>query len=413
MRLYFVAATAALALLAGATSPASIEDQAAPAVTPAFDGSLTVLTYNVKGLPWPVALGRSSDLQRIGAQLRAMHSRGNAPHVVVMQEAFTSDAQAIGRAAGYRYIAYGPGMEDVRSPKMSKEDAEYATGARWWKGETTGKFVGSGLQILSDYPIVAVHRMAYSDHACAGYDCLANKGAMLVTINIPGSPTPIDILTTHLNSRRASGVSNARSIYGYRRQVGELAAFVRRTHDRRFPLIAAGDYNVGSAKARRAALLGTVRSGWGTGFEVLDAYGQFQRQGGILGDEAAYSFKRAKDWQLFSDGSLGRLNVIGIEVLFGRDRVGNMLSDHIGYVARFAISAPNPCENAAAAKVTDLRIASEPSSRLGIQTEFLEQGPTLHTISAMSLRFLGTSRPERCHDAETGLSVASRGDCGR
>lgn len=182
--------------------------------------------------------------------------------------------------------------------------------------------------------------MAYADHACAGYDCLANKGAILVTIRIPGAPTPVDVLTTHLNSRRASGVSDARSLQGYIRQVRELAAFVRSAHDPRFPLIAAGDFNVGSAQDRRTVLLDTIRRGWNAGSEVRDAYSQFQRQGGTLAGDAAVSFRRAKDWQFYSDGLQGRLNVIGIEVPFGRDKAGNMLSDHIGYAVRFALSAP-------------------------------------------------------------------------
>ena len=47
--------------------------------------------------------------------------------------------------------------------------------------------VGSGLQILSDYPILRVRRMAFPAFACAGYDCLANKGALLVTVRLPGA----------------------------------------------------------------------------------------------------------------------------------------------------------------------------------------------------------------------------------
>jgi len=351
MRLFFLAAMSALVMLADATLSASFQDDPPPGPMPAFNGSVAVLTYNVKGLPWPVARGRPPALERIGHELRSMHARGKAPQVVVLQEAFTREAQAIGRLGGYAYIAAGPGAGDIQPQKVSAQDQDHAAASSWWKGETQGKFVGSGLQILSDYPIVAVRRMAFGDHSCAGYDCLASKGAMLVRITIPGAPTPIDVLTTHLNSRRSSGVSDARSLSGYRRQVEELTAFVRQAHDPRFPLIAAGDYNVGSAAARRTVLLGAVQRNWVTGFEVRDAFSQFQRRGGTLAGDAAYSFKHAVDWQFFADGSQGKLDVIGIEVPFGRDKAGDMLSDHIGYVARFAISAGRSAETVAAKRL--------------------------------------------------------------
>lgn len=340
-RLWKFAATAALVVLLAAKVPEAAQSApppAAPLGLPKFDGSLSVLTYNVKGLPWPVALGRSSALTRIGDTLHTLHAQGKAPAVVVLQETFTDHAQAIGRNGGYRFVASGPTESEVNSALPPNGERNFAAGARWWKGETEGKFVGSGLQVLSDYPIIATKRMAFPSFACAGYDCLANKGALLVTLRIPGAPTPVDVLTTHLNSRHASGVDDARSIVAYRLQVDALAAFVRRVHDPRYPLIAAGDYNVGSAMPRRADLLGAVRANWMNGAEVRDALGQFQRQGGAFPADAVWSHKRARDWQFYSDGTQGELILTGIEVPFGRDRRGDMLSDHVGYVARFDLS---------------------------------------------------------------------------
>jgi len=306
---------------------------------PTFDGSLSVLTYNVKGLPWPVAQGRPAALERIGNQLRALHVAGKAPHVVVLQEAFTAEAQAIGVAAGYGYIAQGPTAGDVRSPGMSEDDEAYAADARWWSGETEGKFVGSGLQVLSSYPVVAVYRMAFPAFACAGFDCLANKGALLVRIAIPDAPTPVDVLTTHLNSRRASRVSDSRSIYAYQRQVTELTRFVRRVHDPRLPLIAAGDFNVGMALPRRTALLGAVRREWLPGRMVRNALDELAGQHGALEPDAAHAWQRARDWQFYADGTDGRLTLTGVDVPFGRDNAGGMLSDHVGYTARFRLEA--------------------------------------------------------------------------
>lgn len=338
-RLWMISATAALVLLLGARAPQAAETPPAPAAMPAFDGSLSVLTYNVKGLPWPVALGRASALGLIGNELRSLHAEGKAPAVVVLQESFTDDARAIGRIGGYRFVANGPSEQDVNAPRMSAADVDYAAGAHWWKGETEGKFVGSGLQVLSDYPIVATRRMAFPAFACAGYDCLANKGALLVTLRIPGAPTPVDVLTTHLNSRHASGTEDARSNGAYLLQVAALTDFVSRAHDPRYPLIASGDYNVGSAAARRVELLGAVRREWVKNGDVRDAYGEFRLQGGAFTPDAALSRDRARDWQFYSNGSLGTLALTGIDVPFGRDANGAMLSDHVGYVARFRLSA--------------------------------------------------------------------------
>ena len=56
-------------------------------------------------------------------------------------------------------------------------------GRSFWRGERSGKVAGSGLQILSDYPIVAIRRQAFPEAACAGYDCLANKGIVMALLH--------------------------------------------------------------------------------------------------------------------------------------------------------------------------------------------------------------------------------------
>lgn len=336
-----VSLVAALLTLLGARQPHPLDARGEPAVIPRFDGTLSVLTYNVKGLPWPVAFGRNGALEQIAVRLRTLRRIGQAPQIVVLQEAFTAEAQSIGVAAGYRYIVSGPDSGMAGSLAMTRADQDFASGASWLKGETEGKYVGSGLQILSDYPIRDVRQIAFSSFACAGFDCLANKGALLATLDIPGAASPIEVLTTHLNSRTASHVEDSRSIYAYRRQVGALTAFIQEHHDPRLPLIAAGDFNVGSALPRRKALLSDVRIHWASAGSVRDAFGQYQRQGGILTGDAAFSFGRARDWQFFCDGLAGKLVLTGIDVPFGRDQSGHMLSDHVGYAARYRLEAPS------------------------------------------------------------------------
>src|SRR4051812_13110525 len=66
-----------------------------------FDGTLSVLTYNVEGAPWPFALDRPPAFARIAERLRTLRRLGQSPQIAVLQEAFTGQAKAIGRDAGY------------------------------------------------------------------------------------------------------------------------------------------------------------------------------------------------------------------------------------------------------------------------------------------------------------------------
>ncbi|WP_336965780.1 endonuclease/exonuclease/phosphatase family protein [Sphingobium aquiterrae] len=294
------------------------------------------MTYNIRGLPWPVAMGRSADLDDIAARLRAMRSQAAHPHIVVMQEAFTQDAQAIGHEAGYAHVVGGPGPDMVNMASMSSEDRGFLSNASLFKGEGAGKYVGSGLQLLTDYPVLSVRRMVFPAFACAGYDCLANKGALLVSLAVPGMSVPVDVVTTHLNSRRASGVDNARSMRAYRRQIDLLSGFIARAHDPRRPLIVAGDFNV-TDDLRRAALMRGVDGPW-AGAPMQDALNQAERQGIRLSSDARAALDHARDWQFFSGGAMSSLAVTGVQVPFGHDAQGAMLSDHIGYTALYRLT---------------------------------------------------------------------------
>ena len=299
-----------------------------------YVGTLSVLTYNVKGLPWPVAVGRGAAIQEIGARLRRLRADGKAPHVLLLQEAFTADAKAIGAAAGYRYVAMGPTSDQLPSNSTG------IGAGNWWRGETEGKFVGSGLEIASDFPIIAVQRLAFGQHTCAGYDCLANKGALLVRIRVPGVNVPIDVLDTHLNSRHASGVSDGRADRAYAMQIMELERFIRGAHDRRAPLVTGEDFNVGRASSRRTALAVALAGSVGNDGPLRDVLHDALARGIDLPRDARVSMERAKDLQFVSAGAGREIRLSAIHVPFGRESDGSMLSDHIGYVADYRMHAP-------------------------------------------------------------------------
>lgn len=304
-----------------------------------FDGGLSVMTYNIHGLPWPLAWNRPAGFSRIAATLRSMRARGDNPRIVLIQEAFTADAQAIGREAGYRYVADGPDDDAVNSAPPPFAEKRFAADQSWSHGEGVGKFVGSGLMILSDFPIVGVHRMVFPRYACAGFDCLANKGALLARISVPGRPDPIDIVTTHLNSRRASDVADARSNHAHSLQLASLSAFIRQWHDPRDPLIVGGDFNAGQTAERRSELVDHADRDWSGGAPVDSAYAAAEKQRLRLSRDARLSERGGRDWEFFASGKTGILALRRIDTPFGHDASGTMLSDHIGYVATYSYSS--------------------------------------------------------------------------
>ncbi|WP_243652481.1 endonuclease/exonuclease/phosphatase family protein [Novosphingobium sp. PhB165] len=314
--------------------PAAVPDFGFAPISTAPTGSLTVMTYNVEGLPFPVAFGRASELAKIGGRLADLRRHGRQPHVVALQEAFIPEAKAIAAEAGYRYVATGPQQAEASNlPAGSQTDPSLTALIRQTsrsKGEADGKWVDSGLVIMSDYPIVATRRMAYPKDICAGYDCLAAKGVLLAWIRVPGQDQPIAIADTHLNSRAASGVPIARANAAYRAQLAQARAFIGANVPSQTSLVFAGDFNVGHDPMRVAAADAAMGSALGT----TEASRQFA---GAPNADLAAVVKRAKDKQYFRPGSGQVLHFTGAHVPFGKTNGGDTLSDHFGYVVTYSL----------------------------------------------------------------------------
>jgi hypothetical protein len=211
-------------------------------------------------------------------------------------------------------------------------------------GEGAGKWADSGLMILSDFPILGARATVFPDHACAGFDCLANKGAVIALVAVPGAPQPVAVVATHLNSKGASGVSEARYSRAFTRQVDVLGAFLRRRLPAGLPYVIAGDTNVGTDVARAkqfVAMLGRLPRSAGptpirTGLVAcLDAPGACSVD--AIGDALA-SRDKGKDLQIYAGGVATALRPDAVRVPFGSEADGSMLSDHIGYLVRYAVA---------------------------------------------------------------------------
>jgi endonuclease/exonuclease/phosphatase family metal-dependent hydrolase len=332
-------------LSAGGFSDSGQAKSQIPRVLPAqpvSNATLTLLTYNIHGLPWPFTSGRPAAFAQIAERLRDMRQTGIQPSVVALQEAFSGSARQVGAAAGYRYIANGPTSSDRSVIAMTPADQKFASNASWLSGETLGPIEGSGLQILSDYPILSVRSAVFPRFACAGYDCLANKGVLLVTIKVPGQSLPVQIATAHMNSRGASGVGDDRTSYAYQRQVDALGAFFRANGNPGLPLIFAGDFNIGKALSRQVAMRSRVGNWWAAPDATLargslrDCMEGTSKRVSDLRD-AQTALRRAKDWQFPVSAPTVTLVPVHVFVPFGTEDDGTMLSDHVGYSVQYQI----------------------------------------------------------------------------
>jgi endonuclease/exonuclease/phosphatase family metal-dependent hydrolase len=159
-------------------------------------------------------------------------------------------------------------------------------------------------------------------------------------VRIPGAPSPVDIVTTHLNSRQHSGVSDERSLYAYRRETAFLSTFINQWHDPADPLIVAGDFNAGRAQPRWSALRQAIAS-WRGGAPFQDAISEVARlrlaRGAPLPDDMHAILRRAEDWQFFTSGRNAALGALAVRIPFGREPDGGQLSDHIGYTALYRL----------------------------------------------------------------------------
>jgi endonuclease/exonuclease/phosphatase family metal-dependent hydrolase len=295
---------------------------------------LSVMTYNVKGLPFPAALARGDALANIGHRLARLRRAGKQPHVIALQEAFTSDAKAIAALAGYRYVAIGPQPDDRKDLTAEAMPAPFRAGARWLKGETEGKWIDSGLVILSDYPIRRSARMAFPADTCAGFDCLAAKGVLVAWIDIPGLARPVAIADTHLNSRKASGVSPQRADAAYDHQLGDLHEFLRQTVAPETALVFTGDFNIGHSAPRRAAAQ-ELQEIFHQDEATLKAE---QDSAALASPDIAAVLKRGKDKQFFRPGQNVPLRFESMSVPFGLANGAYDLSDHLGFVVHYALN---------------------------------------------------------------------------
>lgn len=291
---------------------------------------ISVMTYNMQGLPWPAGKGRGAALKAMQAELGALHKRGEAPDIILFQEMFSGAAKQAVAGSGYGAIVSGPRrLDNPDGQPEPKLDGK----AQPLKGEVGIRILGSGLAIASRFPIIADAREAYGQRACAGMDCFANKGILMARVAIPNVPYPLDIFNSHMNARIISRVPEARNGEAHRRQVARAANFIAEKADEDYPIIFGGDFNMRDSLPRWAQF---------REFHPLNLVHDY-----CIGEPES-CFVEAKwegdppwlmthDLQFFADGRRMTVTPIKVESLFDGHDGGAKLSDHAGLKITYRI----------------------------------------------------------------------------
>ncbi len=292
---------------------------------------LRALLWNVEGLPWPIRSGREAKLKQIADWVAKRRAAGLGPDILILHKAFTPDASRIAVAAGYRSIIPGPARDQARTHRAVALPGGFAEGARWSKGEGVGKWLDGGLYIATDLPLRAWQSDPFSTDTCAGFDCLANKGEMLVKVAIPGAPLPLYLFNTHRNSREPSGVSIARAEQAHVAQTLENDQMLYEWVHVNVPIIAAGDFNNYRAGDRVGAFARDH-------FFRLAAKGDgYRARPALINDQSAW--QGATDLVGYSSFDALRVEALAVATLFD-GKNGPRLSDHDAQYIVFRLSWP-------------------------------------------------------------------------
>ena len=317
---------------------------------------ISVLIYNVAGLPWPIGCGknsreanesgkrypiacsRSRGVRNIGDILGRLRGIGLEPDIIMLQEAFVPASLEVPERAGYPNWVAGPGPNEL-SPKFSdRADDSFLAERSFWKGEKLGKRQSSGLLIASNFPIIEHLNFPFYQWECAGFDCLANKGVLLVRIRIPGLPDPLEVITTHYNAKKASGVSLERAHTAHRLQVDATAEFLNRHSVREFPVIWGGDLNMRQSEDR-------IRYFVEQAGESLNEVSSWCLKNTAACDikirsESDTPWFEYQDLQGWSSGQRVSVKPVRIEEVFDEPADGVMASDHPGFIVIYSLSWP-------------------------------------------------------------------------
>lgn len=173
------------------------------------EDSLSILSMNVYMLPKPIKWSLQSDRTlSLAEQLK-----DSSYDLIFFQEAFQADFRdqmARKLKAPYPYTYYldqAGGLLDI---------------------------FGSGVFVLSRYPLRVLDHLYFRE--CAGFDCFASKGSVLVETTLPSGKT-YQFSSTHLQA----GPENSRLRL---QQLTEIRDMLKRHRQKQVPQLLIGDLNI-------------------------------------------------------------------------------------------------------------------------------------------------------------------------
>ena len=315
---------------------------------------ISVLSFNVAGLPWPIACGkhsrqtdannkripiacdRASALETIGDTLGELRLQGIEPDIVLLQEAFIAASAEIATRGGYPSWVTGPGREDITGTYSNRADTAFIETRSFLGGEKFGKRLSSGLLVASNFPITDRFSAPFYQWECAGFDCLANKGLVLVRFEIPGLPDALEIVTNHYNSKAASGVSLERTLEAHKLQVASTVEFLEKNSNHNLPAIWAGDLNMRHSNDRLDYFVKRA----GEGLNEVSSYclENTEKCNIHMQWDTDKPWYETQDLQGWAGGTRINIEPISIEEAFNKPVNGEMPSDHNGLLVVYKLS---------------------------------------------------------------------------
>jgi endonuclease/exonuclease/phosphatase family metal-dependent hydrolase len=323
-------------------------DATRPAIRYSADGAtafteVDVLTYNIEGLPFPARNNRGPDLREISRRLAEFRASGEGPDIILFQEVFSKDAARAVTEAGYRSVATGPRTRTRRDPNT---EGALPGSRNIFRGEIGRTFTSAGLAIATDYPIMGAGYIPYARQSCAGFDCLSNKGILFAEVAIPGVPGLVDVYTTHMQSQGSSRVIVERHAEAHRRQMNELAAYVRSSSPLTDPLLIGGDFNMRNSDVRHYTF-DRVTADAAANNSPTSPVGNVHRYCSenrdtcdVRQDWNEDQWFRVQNLHLFQSGNVVKVRPIRVEGMFDGGPSGPVLSDHNGFRVVYELSWP-------------------------------------------------------------------------
>lgn len=125
-------------------------------------------------------------------------------------------------------------MSDFRKNISEKLKQEYPYSYYLERDTKWFHFMGSGVFILSRYPIQVLGKLYFDD--CASFDCLASKGAFLFESKLPNGKT-FQFATSHLQAGREHGKLRMK-------QLEQIRLLLEKNFKKDVPQLLVGDLNI-------------------------------------------------------------------------------------------------------------------------------------------------------------------------